>query len=103
MTVKKKEPQKKSQHKKKKRGIVKTGIMEAEDTRAGPNERSPTLVGHSAPEKDVRLYDSSDRPGLRFGPKAHGSKRHYEHFPGHQLKEGASWVEALEVKRPVLS
>ena len=77
--------------------------MEAEDTRAGPNERSPTLVGHSAPEKDVRLYDSSDRPGSRFGPKAHGSKRHYEHFPEHQLKEGASWVEALEVKRPVLS
>ena len=82
--------------------VLELGIVGAEDTRAGPKGRSPTLVGHSAPGKDVRLYDSSGRPGSRFGPKAHGSKRHYERSPGHQLKEGASWVGALKAKGQVL-
>ena len=78
--------------------VLELGIVGAEDTRAGPKGRSPTLVGHSAPEKDVRLYDSSDRPGLRFGPKPIGLKDTTNALQGTNLKREPLGLRTLKSK-----
>ena len=80
------------------RDFKRTGIVGAEDTRAGPKGRSPTLVGHSAPGKAGDCTTAQTDPVHASGQKPVGLKDTTNAFQGTNLKREPLGLRPLKSK-----